>query len=159
MKQLFIVSARAVAVAAFNNTGIDTCAVIVVKGKDGDPMRVDKAAYDANPDDFELYSPAKKEAADIEGLKAPQQTAQPDGTFVPPLSPAAVNPNPAPYAVTTDGTGKNKRAYIVDSGTGKRIENMTGVDVAGYDNEAKAWEAILALQPSQSNNFPPVVTS
>ncbi len=99
------------------------CEVVVVAGQDGQPLRINKSDYDASPGDFTL-------------LDAPEP---------------APAPAPEPAAITgtvmvgKDGTGAKARFYLTDE-AGNRLEGEN-IDPKGYDTDALAWEAALALAP------------
>lgn len=144
----------------------DVCETVQIKGDDGQPLRVNKSAFDADQagdKTMKLYTKDKEGEQSIPG--GPVPTTFPEGVPItaapaaPDFSPPADDTPPpiderknavaptAPSAntplVAHEGTGAKKRFYVVD-GTGAKIAK-DGIDTDGYKTEAEAWNAIMAL--------------
>jgi hypothetical protein len=99
------------------------CEVVIVAGQNGQPLRINKSDYDESPSDWTLLDPPAAEP-----VAAP---AAPTGKIL----------------VDSVGSGAKRRFFLVDE-AGARIEGE-GIAADGYETEAKAWEATLALSAQQ----------
>lgn len=96
----------------------DTCPTItVIMG--GNPVRVNQSDYDAAPDDYVLAG-----ADDL----APKPADEPAPKVATPLM------------VTKDG-----KLFFAVNGEGAKVDDVAGIDPAGYKTEADAWAAIMGL--------------
>lgn len=111
----------------------ESCPVVIVKGQNGDPVRINKSDYDADPEAWELFDEAT--------------TATP--APAPAADPAAATPAPAPAApaaavqmvVSKIGRGADAKFFVTDMEKNK-ISGVSGIDEAGYADEGSAWAAI-----------------
>jgi len=104
----------------------ESCPVVLVKGQDGQPLRINKDDYDADPSGWELFDEAAAPAA-----------------------PAAVAPEPAPAApiqmvVSKIGRGDSAKFFVTDMEKNK-VTGVVGIDEAGYADEGSAWQAVTAI--------------
>lgn len=105
----------------------ETCAVVLVKGWDGNegPVRINKSDYDANPDQYTLY-----------------EAETPAGA--PPAAPVGAPPAGAPpqkpkYLVLKEGT-----KFFVSDDQGVK-QTGEGIDEGGYATKSAAEAAIAKL--------------
>lgn len=168
MKILLLASVAMAIPAAF-----DTCETVTIKGADGQPLRVNKADYDADQAEggANKMTIHKNEQPQSDG-SLPAPTSWPEGV-APTAAPSAPNFSPAPGGgapvmdtaknaaaptapsatsklVSKEGTGAKAKYFVVD-GTGAKI---AGFDEKGYGSEAEAWKAIM-----DSANTPPIPPS
>lgn len=113
----------------------ESCPVVIVKGQNGDPLRINKTDFDANPDAWELFDEATVEVA-------PTPPAPADSVPPAPLT-APTPPAPVQMVVSKIGRGDNAKYYVTDMEKNK-IAGMAGIDEAGYADEGSAWAAITA---------------
>lgn len=111
----------------------ESCPVVIVKGANGDPLRINQSDYDANPDAWELFD----EATTTEPAPAP--AADP----ATPATPAAPAPAPVQMVVSKIGRGDSAKFFVTDTDKNK-ITGVAGIDEAGYGDESAAWAAIMA---------------
>ncbi len=92
----------------------------------------------------EDYTPDMGPLCDEKGSLIEGQQAVLSLDPVQPVAPVApVDPvPPAPPVYFLQKSGKKHFAVGID---GKRVENVAGIDPAGYDTEADGWAAIKAL--------------
>lgn len=109
----------------------ETCPVVLVKGQDGNPLRINKDDYDANPDAWELISDEATAPVPAPAPTAPEPTPAPA-------------PAPVQMVVTKIGRGDSAKFFATDTAKNK-IEGVAGIDADGYDTEAAAWAAIMAV--------------
>lgn len=165
MKKLLLASVAMVAPVAFMS---ETCETVLIKGKDGKPVRVNKSDYDADQaeggakemtlfkggdDADQAVTGEPVKTFDQLGMQPVAAPSAPDfsgggETSSLPVDPrkeaaAPVAPSPNQRLVSKEGTGKNTKYFVVD-GTGAKIE-MDGVNKDGYATEKEAWDAIMAL--------------
>lgn len=91
----------------------------------------------------EDYTPDMGPLCDEKGILIEGQQAALSLDPVPPVVPAGVNPS-APVAPVYFLQKSGKKHFVVGI-DGKRVENVAGIDPAGYDTEADGWAAIKAL--------------
>lgn len=114
----------------------ETCPTVTVKGQDGNPLRINKDDYDADPEAWELISDETSAAV------APVAPVEPVAA---PVAPAAPTPAPAaPMVVSKIGKGADARFFVTDMEKNK-IAGVAGIDEAGYADEGSAWGAIQAV--------------
>lgn len=148
----------------------DICPTVLVKGKGGEPMRINQSDYDADQAEggakaYTLHKDDKEPQPDPivgEGVVP----VHPDLTIPPaPSAPAFVNPV-APSTANADTlfvvkSGKGAAAkYFVTDASGAKVTDKRDVDADGYATEALAWAAVEAVkkQPyEQSAPTPPNV--
>lgn len=164
MKVLLLASVAMVAPVAFMS---ETCETVLIKGKGGDAVRVNKSDYDADQasdkptmtlhkddDGPSLGAPGEPvKTFDQLGMAPVAAPSAPDftggGEVAPtPMDPnkdaaAPVAPSPNQRLVSKEGTGRNTKYFVVD-GTGTKL-TMDGVNTDGYATEKEAWDAIMAL--------------
>lgn len=144
----------------------EQCETVVVKGKDGSPVRINKSDYDADPKAYgSLAGKADQEAGAVPHAEV--------NTFVAPTEPqipasAPIMGDRHPLGNTTEtapgpeGDGERRvllsepvapvgqndqrqvakigsKHFVVDS-TGNKVE-ADGIDPAGYKSEGEAWKA------------------
>lgn len=105
----------------------ETCPTVTVKGADGNPLRINKSDYDANPDAWELLD----DTTTTTPAPAPSLTSEP-------------TPAPAPavqMVVSKIGRGESAKFFVTDMEKNK-ISGVSGIDEAGYADEGSAWAAI-----------------
>lgn len=145
----------------------ETCETVLIKGKGGKPVRVNKSDYDADQadkktmtlhtdDDGPDRGASGESAKTFEDLNMPPVAAPSAPNFnqteetgtPPPIDPtknaaAPVAPSQNQRLVSKEGTGAKARFYVVD-GTGTKLTD-DGIDQDGYKTEKEAWDAIMAL--------------
>lgn len=162
MKAVLLASVAPAIAAAFMS---DVCDVVMAKPKGGgDPVRVNKADFDADQErdtEDREWSPAPKSAEPAEP-SIPASTiadgpplANPsapdfngpsdDGAAALPIDPlknaaAPISPGPNARAVMKKG----KKYHAVDANTGETLK-LDGIEPDGYNTEDAAWSAIRAL--------------
>lgn len=110
----------------------ESCPVVVVKGQDGDPLRINKSDYDADPEAWELFDETTA------ATPAPAPAADPAATPAPaPAAPSA----PVQMVVSKIGRGESAKFFVTDMEKNK-IAGVAGIDEAGYADEGSAWAAI-----------------
>lgn len=119
------------------NERVETVLVIMPNG----PVMVNKSDYLENPD---AYGPLADEGATViepitpaPGGDVPLPKLEGVGTVAP--APEATPVAPAPALVVEQ---RKKRFFVINTATGADAE---GFDAAGYDSEANAWGAIMAI--------------
>lgn len=158
--KMFMLLASVAAVAFMS----ETCETVLIKGKDGKPVRVNKSDYDADraadkstmtlhkDDDGPERGATGEGAKTFEGLNMPPVAAPSAPNFnntegvgtEPPIDPtknaaAPVAPSQNQRLVSKEG----RKFYVVD-GTGTKLTD-DGIDQDGYKTEKEAWDAIMAL--------------
>lgn len=98
----------------------ESCPVVIVKGQNGEPLRINKSDYDADPEAWELFDEAT--------------TATPAPA---PVAPAAA----VQMVVSKIGRGADAKFFVTDMEKNK-ITGVAGIDEAGYADEGSAWAAI-----------------
>ena len=138
MKHILLATS-ALACAAFMSDG--PIPTVTVKGEDGQPLRINQSDYEADPSAYELYESANA-AADDAAAAARASAPNGDGGNDPAVvvAPAGIAP-----MVASEGTGRNKRFYIVDPAGAKLTGE--GIEADGYETDAAAWAAVVALAP------------
>lgn len=135
---------------------MDTCETVFIKGGKDGPFRINKSDYDADPKKYgDLYEPSGKKGEELAADEANRMTTQEPAPPVTVLPPGAVAPSPPNWQVVSEGTGKNKRSFVVHP-TGEHVNNVPGIDAGGYADDGKAWEAVLALTPQHPTTIPTV---
>lgn len=100
--------------------------IVLVKGQDGNPLRINKADYDENPSDWELVD---------DEVVAPAAVVQ---------TPAAQTTIPTGLVVNKIGTKDAARFFVTDASKNKVV--FDGIDSEnGYATDGEAWAAIMAL--------------
>ena len=106
----------------------ESCPVVLVKGQGGEPLRINKDDYDADPSAWELFD---------EAPTAPAAVA--------PTAPAAVAPAaPVQMVVSKIGRGDSAKFFVTDMEKNK-VTGVAGIDEAGYADEGSAWQAVTAI--------------
>lgn len=143
----------------------DHCETVIVKGADGQPLRVNKADYDADQaeggaksmtlikdQDQTQFSGAAVQTFDQLGIAPVAAPSAPDfsgGATAPAVvdprkdAAAPVAPSPNQRLVAKEGNGAKAKYFIID-GTGTKLEGP-GIEAAGYSDEGTAWAAVMAL--------------
>lgn len=105
----------------------DTVPVVVVKGADGGPLRINQSDFDENPDAWELFDGEIAQSAStttIETTVADTTTAE------------------APQMLVA----KKGRKFLVVDGAGDAITGIDGIDPTGYATDVEAWAAVTAVK-------------
>lgn len=100
----------------------DEVPVVVVKGADGQPLRINKSDYDLNPSDWELVG---DEASVAPTVVQTTESVAPTGQLL---------------------VSKVGRKILVVDETGAAVTGVDGIDAKGYATEADAWAAVVALK-------------
>lgn len=178
MKRILLLSAAAPLALGFSHGTVET--VMVKKGKNGDPFRMNKADFEA--DDSGDYTEVKgKDAEAAKGTRSDvnvsgngeggevKTTAAPSAPdFSAPEAAAADPVDPVKQAVAPKATsadqllvmkstkGKTKGKFIIVDGTGAPIEGdrakLLKIDPDGYDTEEAAKAVQTHTNPEPSPN-------
>lgn len=101
----------------------DVLPVVLVKGEDGNPLRINESHYLANQDKYTLH---EDDESDLE--RAPV-----GGTLPPGVTLMVKKIGRKFFAVNPDET---------------KVTGITGIDENGYDTDQAAWAAVIALAPA-----------
>jgi len=146
MKRNYMAATAAAAILSVSPYMSEACEVVMVLNEHGDPVRINKSDYDANPDAYTL-------ADGVEVPPAPAALTLADGVTLPPAPSAGVDnatppttPAPGAMGVIENGKGGAKlRHIVVDATTAVPVEHPD-IEPKGYVTQQEAWDAILALQ-------------
>lgn len=119
----------------------ESCPVVLVKGQNGEPLRINKDDYDANPEAWELFDDTT-----ITPAEAPAP-APADSVPPPPLT-APTPSAPVQMVVSKIGRGADTKYYVTDMAKNK-IVGVEGIDESGYADEGSAWAAVTAVMTAK----------
>lgn len=161
MKSFLALGMSAIAYAAHM---AETCEVVMVKGKGGTPVRINKSDYDADPGAFTLHKdePVQTvEGSSLGGL--PENVQQKPAPSAPdfnasngeaPATPLPIDPATGAAMPTVPAADqflvvKDGRKFYVATKAGEdypRVTGVTGIDEGGYKTDAEAWQAVEAAR-------------
>jgi hypothetical protein len=158
---------------------IDDAKVVMVKGADGEPLRIDATEFERDQSDegeknYELHP--DHEQYDHNGIMINPNTNEPGNEPMPGQSPDDAkanmidNPN---NQNTTSLTGEDrvradriaainfgvvqegKKFFVVDmNNEGKRIDDVEGINPKGYKSNKEAWDALFVVRTEATNITP-----
>lgn len=153
----------AVAMSAIRAFNAETVETVLVKGADGQPLRINKADFDADQSETgEGQYTAYHGKKDTEGLTDEQpvigQPVTPPADVIVPPAPSApiglgdkavapASPSPGQFLIMKPGSAKGK-FKVVDI-AGQSVTNE-GIDPAGYDTKEDAEAAIRKIAGEQN---------
>jgi hypothetical protein len=146
----------------------DVCEVVTIKGKNGDPIRVNKTDYDRDQASDKPTMKLHTDDAEQSAAGTIMTNGYPDGVPHPVAAPAApnfsapdsadepvvdptksavapTNPSSQQLMVAKEGTTKANTKFFVVRGDGTKLTGDEGVNGDGYGTEKDAWDAIMAL--------------
>lgn len=121
----------------------ESCPVVLVKGQNGEPLRINKDDYDANPEAWELFDEAEAPAP----VQTATEPAPADSVPPPPLT-APTPSAPVQMVVSKIGRGDGAKFYVTDMAKNK-IVGIEGIDESGYADEGSAWAAVTAVMTAK----------
>lgn len=139
MVKAHLLASVAVAAMAFMSEIVET---VIVKGDGGEPLRINKSDYDADPKAWKLHGDDKNDAPDVITAGAPVAVAE--GLIIPPAPSAPHFIDPAAPATASNDTlfiNKEGKLFFIVRADGSKVDDALDVDPKGYKTEAEARAA------------------
>lgn len=130
---------------------------VMIKGQDGNPVRVNQSDYEADQAEDGAKSMALYKGKETEPVAPVGDNGIPPVSTTTPIPPAPSAPvnvlpagTPVPPVQTNPSANQRlvaeigKKFFVVDGG-GNKITDLDGIDAKGYATSDAAWAAVRAL--------------